>query len=193
MSKFLEDWFNAKRDEFYSHVRPELRALAERKERITKAEIPERMNSYEQHILVKNYDNEALAEHAEYCIAKAGRELGEFEIPSHYNEAIERLLAPLLVKRLREAEAELAQHRKQYMCFLPTELLPPPKKDESCEGFEGPCDSRLAEKRTAMTAYNWDGNGEDPNRPPTLCAVCWESYKAYWKGKWDEVRSGAGV
>ena len=62
-----------------------------------------------------------------------------------------------------------------------------------CEGFSGPCDSKTAEKRTAMTAYHWDGNGENPNRPPTLCATCWESYKAYWNEKWAEVRSGTGV
>ena len=63
----------------------------------------------------------------------------------------------------------------------------------SCEGFSGPCDAKTAEKRTAMTAYHWDGNGENPNRPPTLCATCWESYKAYWNEKWAEVRSGTGV
>lgn len=130
--KLLEDWFNSKRDEFYSHVRPELRALAERKERITKAEIPERMNSYERRIIDPNLDNAALMELVEYCIAQAGRELGEFEIPRHYNDAVERLLAPLLVKRLREAEAELAQHRKSSICYpLPTELLPSPKKEET--------------------------------------------------------------
>lgn len=119
--KLFDDWYNKARDEFYAHVRSSHRALAERKERITKAEIPETMNSYERLILVKNYDNEALAEHAEYCITQAGRELREFEIPRHYNDAVERLLAPLLVKRLREAEAELAQHRKSFICYpLPT-------------------------------------------------------------------------
>lgn len=110
-SKFLEDWYNKHRDEFYSYVRPEHRALAERKERITKAELPERMNSYERRIIDPNLDNAALMEKAEYCMGQAGRELGEFECPRHYNDAVERLYAPLLVKRLREAEAEIKKLR----------------------------------------------------------------------------------
>lgn len=96
-----------RRDEFYSNVRPELRALAERKERITKAELPDRMNSYERRIIEPNLANDILMEWAEYCMAQAGRELGEFEIPRHYNDSVERLYAPLLVKRLREAKAEI--------------------------------------------------------------------------------------
>lgn len=106
---FLEDWYNKHRAEFYSHVRPELRALAERKERITKDELPERMNSYERRIIEPNLDNATLMEEAEYCMSQAGRALGEFECPRHYNDAVERLYAPLLVKRLREAEAEIAR------------------------------------------------------------------------------------
>ena len=64
-SKFLEDWYNERRNEFYSHVRPEHRALAERKERITKAELPETMNCYERRIIDPNLDNAALMEKAE--------------------------------------------------------------------------------------------------------------------------------
>lgn len=109
--KLFEDAYNKRRDEFYSHVRPELRALAERKERITKAELPETMNSYEQRVIEPNLANDILMEWAEYCMSQAGRELGKFECPRHYNDAVERLYAPLLVKRLREAEAEIKKIR----------------------------------------------------------------------------------
>ena len=37
--KLFEDAYNKRRNDFYSHVRPEYRALAERKERITKDEL----------------------------------------------------------------------------------------------------------------------------------------------------------
>lgn len=107
--KLFEDAYNERRDEFYSHIRPEHRALAERKERITKAELPATMNSYERRIIDPNLDNTALLEKVEYCIRQSGRALGEFECPSHYNDAVERLYAPLLVKRLRGAEAEIAR------------------------------------------------------------------------------------
>ena len=42
--KLFEDAYNKRRNDFYSHVRPEYRALAERKERITKDELPEPMS-----------------------------------------------------------------------------------------------------------------------------------------------------
>lgn len=58
---------------------------------------------------------------------------------------------------------------------------------ESCEGFDGPCASQRAEKRAAMTAYHWDGTGEDPNRPPQLCDECWQGYKAHWTEMWAEA------
>ena len=50
-------------------------------------------------------------EKVEYCIRQSGQKLGEFECPSHYNDAVELLYAPLLVKRLREAEAEIKKLR----------------------------------------------------------------------------------
>ena len=117
-SKFLEDWYNERRNEFYSHVRPEHRALAERKERITKAELPATMNSYERRIVDPNLDNTTLLEKVEYCIRQSGQELGEFECPSHYNDAVELLYAPLLVKRLREADAEIARLRREEIAPL---------------------------------------------------------------------------
>jgi hypothetical protein len=107
--KLFEDAYNKRRNDFYSHVRSEHRALAERKERITKAELPETMNSYERRIIEPNLANDILMERAEYCMSQAGRGLGAFEIPRHYNDAVERLYAPLLVKRLREAEEEIAR------------------------------------------------------------------------------------
>ena len=107
--KLFEDAYNKRRNDFYSHVRSEHRALAERKERITKAELPKTMNSYERRIIEPNLANDILMERAEYCMSQAGRELGAFEIPRNYNDAVERLYAPLLVKRLREAEAEIAR------------------------------------------------------------------------------------
>ena len=73
------------------------------------AELPETMNSYERRIIEPNLANDILMERAEYCMSQAGRALGEFECPRHYNDAVERLYAPLLVKRLREAEAEIAR------------------------------------------------------------------------------------
>lgn len=43
--------------------------------------------------------------------------------------------------------------------------------------------------RPAMTAYHWDGKGEDPNRDIVLCDDDWEDYRAYWQERWDEYYS----
>lgn len=44
--------------------------------------------------------------------------------------------------------------------------------------------------RSAMTAYHWDGTGENPNADVVLCDPCWESYRAYWQEMWDNYYSG---
>lgn len=44
-------------------------------------------------------------------------------------------------------------------------------------------------QRPAMTAYHWDGKGENPNSDPVLCNPCWEDYRAYWQERWDEYYS----
>ena len=112
---YLADWAAGQRAAVYDHVRPELRALAERPERITHDEyMALRANSYERHLLHKNLDDEALCKLAEYCMGQSGRSLGEFDLPRHYNDAVERELAPLLVKRLREVSAELAEIKSSW-------------------------------------------------------------------------------
>lgn len=46
--------------------------------------------------------------------------------------------------------------------------------------------------REGMTAYHWDGQGEDPNDTGILCDVCYEEYRDYWSSMWAEYRSSQG-
>jgi len=55
-----------------------------------------------------------------------------------------------------------------------------------CQGFAGPCSADTAEYRPCMTAYHWDGKGENPNPDPILCAECHSEYVRYWQERWDE-------
>ena len=57
----------------------------------------------------------------------------------------------------------------------------PPTKCEYCG--ESP-----VEKVYAMTAYSWDGQGEDPNRALWLCDRCSEEYHEHWTEMWREYR-----
>lgn len=46
------------------------------------------------------------------------------------------------------------------------------------------------EMRSSMTAYHWDGTGEDPNRPWPGCERCGEDYFRDMQAQWDEWRAG---
>jgi hypothetical protein len=41
----------------------------------------------------------------------------------------------------------------------------------------------------AMTAYHWDGQGEDPNRDLSFCLEHAEAYRDYWQSMWDDYNS----
>lgn len=58
-----------------------------------------------------------------------------------------------------------------------------------CEGHDGPCENEVLWLTPAMTAYSWDGQGEDPNRPRFLCPTCSDSYRSDWQEKWDEYNA----
>lgn len=52
------------------------------------------------------------------------------------------------------------------------------------------CGARPAKVESSRTAYHWDGNGEDPNRDPWLCAACAREHHTYWDEMWDEYYRG---
>jgi hypothetical protein len=41
-----------------------------------------------------------------------------------------------------------------------------------------------------MTAYEWDGKGEDPNNPPILCEEHKKEWVEHWQERWDEYHAG---
>ena len=45
----------------------------------------------------------------------------------------------------------------------------------------------------AMTAYSWDGKGENPNRAQSLCPTCSQEYVEYWEEQWAEYYASQGV
>jgi len=87
---------------FMDHVRPEYQELAVRPKLIEWDEWQNmRMNSYEQRLLTPRLTDEALVCVTEYYITQSSRDLTEFELPKHYDDAVQRLLAPLLCERLK--------------------------------------------------------------------------------------------
>jgi hypothetical protein len=61
----------------------------------------------------------------------------------------------------------------------------------ACEGHRQTCpDGIVLWPTPAMTAYTWDGQGEDPNRPRLLCLQCSTEYVEDWQERWDEYQAG---
>ena len=119
---FLDDYYEKQRQAFYSHVRPwivigvemakatgwrmsydEYRALID---------FLGGMNSYERKVLLPALDYLAVCELSQSCLDQF-RTLGELDVATTYDEALQRELAPLLVKRLRES-ANLLKIARQY-------------------------------------------------------------------------------
>jgi hypothetical protein len=44
-----------------------------------------------------------------------------------------------------------------------------------------------------MTAYYWDGTGEDPNRRRCYCEECAIDHVEYWTDMWAEYRASQGI
>jgi hypothetical protein len=109
----LHEWYENEKRLFYQHVRPWIAIGAEMAKatgwRMTYKqyhwliEFLDGMNSYERKVILPVLDDLAVCELTEYCRSQCGRDLGELDLASHYGDAVERELAPLLVKRLREA------------------------------------------------------------------------------------------
>lgn len=109
--EWLERTKKWKREEFYSHIRSEIINLSKRKEKITIDEWNNlRINSYERRILYNNLTNEVLIETAEYYMSQCYQKLPSLSIPIHYNEALERVLLPLLLERFKKTAKKEKQN-----------------------------------------------------------------------------------
>lgn len=119
---FLDDHYEKCRQKFYSHVRPWIVIGVE----MAKAtgwrmsydqytaliDFLGGMNSYERRILVPLLDDLGVCAITEYNMSQY-RTLSELGVAVVYDESVQRELAPLLVKRLREAAKELAKAQEE--------------------------------------------------------------------------------
>lgn len=55
-----------------------------------------------------------------------------------------------------------------------------------CEGAMHPCEQLDGKRAPVMTCYNWDGCGDDPNKPPILCPECTEIWVDSWRERWSD-------
>lgn len=46
--------------------------------------------------------------------------------------------------------------------------------------------------RPSMTAYSWNGEGENPNRKRWFCEPCAGGYEDFWQSMWDEYHASQG-
>lgn len=55
------------------------------------------------------------------------------------------------------------------------------------------CTNIDAKPIPCMTSYAWDGEGENPNRDPVLCAEGADEYHKHWQDMWYEYYSSQGL
>lgn len=105
--RFLKEFTEKRKAEFYANVRKKFAKMAERDEPITWEEYQQiRANSYERRLLHRNLDLDALLRLIKQFQENTKRELMEYEIPTDYDDALQRELLPLLVKKVEESMPE---------------------------------------------------------------------------------------
>jgi hypothetical protein len=64
----------------------------------------------------------------------------------------------------------------------------PSESDDTgpCEGALNPCENQNGRRAPVMTDYAWDGEGEDPNKPPILCPSCTDGWVDAWEERWSD-------
>jgi hypothetical protein len=105
--KGFEDLANKKREEFFSHCRPEIIKLYNKKEPNIRKKLKEKnivtFNSYEQNLLMSLLSDEELVNFAHIYLQQAGLEfsfLDEFYLDASYNEVLKHKIIHLLLYRL---------------------------------------------------------------------------------------------
>lgn len=64
-----------------------------------------------------------------------------------------------------------------------------PEETGECEHYD--CKPVKPGKRgPIMTAYCWDGSGDDPNKPPIFCEEHMQDWVEDWKDQWSDYYSG---
>ena len=105
---------------------------------------------------------------------------------SYYNNKINNRFEILLLETAEEYKERKEKERLKYVLMM--------KNIETlgvCEGMGGPCpEKKGVEWVPAKTRYEWDGEGENPNRESFLCPNCAEIYNEYWDELWTDYYRG---
>lgn len=100
--KFLKERAKAREDEFWSHIKPEIKEMNDKGETITHEQFKDmRLNSYERQLIEPLLDDDAFIKVVDNALLQEGNiELRKYEIPSSYREAVLRLYTWELMRRL---------------------------------------------------------------------------------------------
>jgi hypothetical protein len=101
LNDFLKKWAEGKKEEFFSCISDEvLERYTSGKELDVKEYEEMRINSYERRLLFPLFSDKLLLKDMKYAMNQAGYgEIWKFSVPQHYNDAIENLYLPELIRR----------------------------------------------------------------------------------------------
>ena len=108
MKNWAENYRKKKKDEFFSHISKEVALRFSYGRTITREEFSKMMiNSYERKLLFPLFSDKLLLKQLKYSMNQAGyRKLYEFNVPKHYNDAIENMFLPELIERFEKKAAD---------------------------------------------------------------------------------------
>lgn len=101
MKKWAENYREKRKNEFFSHISPEILVRFLIGKEIDVEEFSEMwINSYERKLLFPLFSDKLLLDQLKYSMNQAGyNKLYEFDVPKHYNDAIENMFLPELIER----------------------------------------------------------------------------------------------
>jgi len=108
LKKWAENSRKKRKNEFFSHISPEILVRFLTGKELDVEEFSKMwINSYERRLLFPLFSDKLLLETLKYAIKQSGyRNLYEFDVPDHYNHAIESLYLPELIERFERKVAD---------------------------------------------------------------------------------------
>jgi hypothetical protein len=108
LKTWIDRYVERRKKEFFQYISPEILERFESGEEIDVEEFSEMwINSYERKLLFPLFSDKLLLKQLKYSMNQAGyRKLYKYDVPKHYNDAIENMFLPELIERFEKLMEE---------------------------------------------------------------------------------------
>ena len=108
MKTWIDRYIKKRKEEFFQCISPDILERFESDKEIDIDEFSEmRINSYERRLLFPLFSDKLLLKQLKYAMNQAGyRKLYKYDVPKHYNDAVENMFLPELIVRFKKLLGE---------------------------------------------------------------------------------------